>query len=61
MGWHLFISICPGVVGTTVSAAFGTTPAWAAGIGLIVFVVYWVLLFGWRYIDGGDVYDLFDW
>lgn len=58
---HLFISICLGVVGTLVSAAFGATPAWAAGIGLIVFAAYWIIRFCWRAIDGGDVYDIFDW
>lgn len=41
MGWHLFISICLGVAGTLVSAAFGLSSNVAALIGLIIFLAYW--------------------
>lgn len=61
MGLHWFFSIALGVVATIVAAAFGATTAWAAGIGLIVFVAYWIIRFVIGAIDGGDIYDLFDW
>lgn len=41
MGFHLFISICLGVVGTLVSLAFGVDPGWSVLIGGIVFAAYW--------------------
>jgi hypothetical protein len=41
MGLHLFISVCLGIVGTLVSAAFGLTPGMSALVGLVVFLLYW--------------------
>lgn len=41
MGWHLFFSICLGIAGTCVSAAFGLGSELSALIGLIIFMAYW--------------------
>lgn len=41
MGWHVFISICLGIAGTCVAAAFGAPSELAALMGLVVFAAYW--------------------
>jgi len=52
MGIHIFISVCLGIAGALVSAAFGVTPQLSALIGLIIFGLYWgVCIF---VVDLGD-------
>lgn len=51
MGLHVFISICLGIVGALVSAAFGLTPGLSALIGLIIFCLYWGVCVIWINLD----------
>ena len=41
MGWHLFVSICLGLVGGIVCTLFGVSVGMSALVGAVIFGLYW--------------------